>query len=181
MKTFPRSILLENNGWVTDDVIEFANSIDPNYKELSPDTDDYQFSDSLRWFGKLINPNLKNLIVSSAFGTPSFNEDETGFNTQVAWFMAILEEAVIYRKENEIGGLKLFIKYSGSEGAGGISFLDWLGYSNDSEHDYLLHKLKFFLRPDRELPINIFVIDGMDFKKLTLLTHETLLTINNES
>ena len=107
---------MENGGLATSKTIAFAKGIDENYVEFNPEMRDYMRSDDLFVFAALIDPELENIVVSSAFEhgvsfsyvkTYDVNEDYK----QIEHYAYLFFMAVRYRKDKGLPCLNFHINY----------------------------------------------------------------------
>jgi hypothetical protein len=116
-----KTLLMENGGIATSGTLAFVKAIDPNYKEYNTENSQYMRSDDLWVFAKLIQPELENIVTSSAFETNmnydaylSFdkNNNDTEFK-QIEYFSYLFYWAVRYRNTHELKPLTFYINYKG--------------------------------------------------------------------
>lgn len=116
-------ILLENDGLASQATKDWADSLVDLWNEANPQVRNYMRDDDYRWFGALIDPNLTDLIVSSAFehvvdfacqlsfsSKRKFRVDDEQM-LQVEYFSYLIRRAVMWRKKNNLPKLTLHVNY----------------------------------------------------------------------
>ncbi|AFF28276.1 gp278 [Sphingomonas phage PAU] len=164
-----KTILFENFRLLSKEVELFVKSIDEDFVEIDPSFKDTYIGlrDDLRMYSLLIQPELENIVVSSAFEHISSNQS---FESQIGWFAEILFAAIEYRKDKKLKPIKVWIWHRSYD------FIKWLNNdANSPKYDYLRQSIRMMIRPDRNYPIHIiFTDDGEHKDKLTILTPEMI-------
>lgn len=114
---------MENDGIPTQKTLEFVQSIDLEFKEYNTGVREYMHSDELFIFGELIQPNLENLVTSSAFerNMPpdayevfgkeyDFNSSKCRFK-QIEFYTYLIRNAVNFRQRYNLPVLNIHINY----------------------------------------------------------------------
>ncbi len=119
-----KTLLLENWRLANDKIYDWVKNTDLNFKEISPDVQNYMKSDDLFNFTIFINPELENIFISSGLdmGTcydvsrvhPELQKSEDDIQVyQFSYYTYLLFNAIRYRARNKMKSLNIHLNYYG--------------------------------------------------------------------